>query len=670
MAGFLGGGGQNSTKLGRSKRKFGASALGKDDEDSDGEGHLPHGYAKWSQARQKVYGIVTSEKTDWLLATMILSSVAILILDADMTAKRDEGLTPEEVMAEQIATIFSRTYTCIYAIEIALRVYVFRKDVFRTAMLFDFLIVAADVLLLILDIALGDSPQLSFLRMFRLARLFRFVRVVGMFPELQFLVKGFISSFSAVFWGSILMWIVILMWAIIAVYWIHPVNSALVKRNFGETFEEDDACGRECRAWSSVWWSVITLCQTVVFGDSWGASAIEIIEEQPLTLFVFAGMYATITLGVLNLIVAAIVDSGAQAREEAQEAKKRRQRNEEQKNKERQKNRLLEICKILDDDESGSLSYEELLIGFDRNQEFKNAMKDYNIDRKDLDVLFRVFDEGDTGVLDYQDFFNMIDSAREQASQQVLTFVRFAVMDLRQQVTAGQEMLKSELIQIKELILEAEHSLHERVCHVSGEAPPAKKKPPKATDRRSAVTEPTAPAAPPKANVPTGVSAKAAPKSGKWELLPPPAKTSSVTKTPSRQDSPSKPRALSEHSVSPETNAKEAKEKPAPLQQVLKMNKELLRGMKKLLDAQNVDFLPAMAGRQTSQGSEKPMGRIDSNMFSDGADTTPRTSGSRQRSSSPAIIPPDPAPAPSSWIPSMPSIFPKALPPDERRTAI
>ena len=34
-----------------------------------------------------------------------------------------------------------------------------------------------------------------------------FVRVVGMFPELQFLVKGFISSFSAVFWGSILMWV-------------------------------------------------------------------------------------------------------------------------------------------------------------------------------------------------------------------------------------------------------------------------------------------------------------------------------------------------------------------------------------------------------------------------------------------------------------------------------
>eukprot|EP00913_Durusdinium_trenchii_P018864 g17726.t1 len=66
----------------------------------------------------------------------------------------------------------------------------------------------ADVAMVVVDFTLGDSfASVSFLRMFRLARLFRFVRVVGMFPELQFLVKGFISSFSAVFWGSILMWI-------------------------------------------------------------------------------------------------------------------------------------------------------------------------------------------------------------------------------------------------------------------------------------------------------------------------------------------------------------------------------------------------------------------------------------------------------------------------------
>ena len=47
-----------------------------------------------------------------------------------------------------------------------------------------------DVVLLIGDLTLGDAPQLSFLRMFRLARLARFVRVVGMFPELQSMAKG------------------------------------------------------------------------------------------------------------------------------------------------------------------------------------------------------------------------------------------------------------------------------------------------------------------------------------------------------------------------------------------------------------------------------------------------------------------------------------------------
>jgi len=439
----FGAGKKESTPASRPRRKFGAAALGAADEDSDdGDGNFhPHGFAKWATARQKIWGIITNEKTDWVLASMILSSVVILIYDADLTAKTN--MTTEEETLQQVTNLITGVYTCVYALEMACRVYVFRTEVFTTAMLFDFLIVAADVLLLVIDLALGFPLNLGFLRIFRLVRVFRFVRVVGMFPELQFLVKGFISSFSAVFWGSILMWIVILMWAIIAVYFVDPTYREIVQ-SLGDSCEDELGVIRNCRAWSSVGDSVITLTQTVVFGDSWGASAIAIIEKNPPLLVIFAGMYATVTLGVLNLIVAAIVDSGAQAREEAQEAKRRRQRNEEQKQKERQKNRLLEICKILDDDESGSLSFDELLVGFERNSEFRNAMKDYNIDRKDLDVLFRVFDEAGTGVLDYQEFFSLIDSAREQASQQVLTFVRFAVMDLRQQVQAGQEMIKSD----------------------------------------------------------------------------------------------------------------------------------------------------------------------------------------------------------------------------------
>mmetsp|Transcript_41139 Transcript_41139/g.65149 ORF Transcript_41139/g.65149 Transcript_41139/m.65149 type:complete len:654 (-) Transcript_41139:167-2128(-) len=593
---------------GGKRRKFGASALGNDvDSDEEGGTLHPHGFAKWPVLRKRIFGILSSAKTDWFLATMILSSVIFLITDADIEAKRLDGLTPEEQTLGNVNSVIFTVYTCVYAIEMTARVYVFRMDVFRTGMLFDFLIVVADVGLLILDMTIGNSPKIGFLRMFRLARLFRFVRVVGMFPELQFLVKGFISSFSAVFWGSILMWAVILMWAIIAVYWIHPTHKMIVSEKV------DDSCepgGPD--AWRGVWYSVITLTQTVVFGDSWGATAIEIIRREPITLFFFAGMYGTITLGVLNLIVAAIVDSGAQAREEALEAKRRKQRAEEMKQKERQKNRLLEICQVLDDDESGSLSFEELLTGFDKNTEFRNAMKDYNINRQELDVLFRVFDETGEGVLDYQEFFNLIDSAREQASQQVLTFVRFAVMEMRKEMEAQHLTLRSELEVIKEMVLSSEQSVHERMCRFFGEAPPPRRQSPGAAKRvpssGSSVGEMT-PLVSPRQG-PAKAAAKPAAKQAASPQTKPPAPPAPVQR----------PGNGSRHPTSDLLPPAPV----APLQQLLKTNRELLKGMKKLLDASNLETDAAQtAGRsmspRVSEGQLDP--QISSRMNSLSPDT-------------------------------------------------
>ncbi|CAE7449691.1 unnamed protein product [Symbiodinium natans] len=247
---MFGGRKKKSESTQHTRRRFGVAALGADDEDSeiDGGNFYPHGFAKWNVVRQKTWRVISSEKTDWILAVMILSSVVILIVDADLTVKSPRS--PEEEILQAIANYITGAYTCVYAAEMTARLYVFRTEVFKTALLFDFLIVAADVLLLIADLVLeGFAFELGFLRVFRLARLFRFVRVVGMFPELQFLIKGFISSFSAVFWGSILMWIVILMWAIVAVYFIQPVNQEIVAATGSEE------CERDCRAWSSVWYS-------------------------------------------------------------------------------------------------------------------------------------------------------------------------------------------------------------------------------------------------------------------------------------------------------------------------------------------------------------------------------------------------------------------------------
>eukprot|EP00439_Symbiodinium_sp_Y106_P031996 s3284_g3.t2 len=166
---------KESTPASRPRRKFGAAALGAADEDSDdGDGNFhPHGFAKWATARQKIWGIITNEKTDWVLASMILSSrsdlsqlpgVVILIYASGRQGffrkfTHCSPTTTEEETLQQVTNLITGVYTCVYALEMACRVYVFRTEVFTTAMLFDFLIVAADVLLLVIDLALGPAAD-------------------------------------------------------------------------------------------------------------------------------------------------------------------------------------------------------------------------------------------------------------------------------------------------------------------------------------------------------------------------------------------------------------------------------------------------------------------------------------------------------------------------------
>ncbi|CAE7662364.1 unnamed protein product, partial [Symbiodinium pilosum] len=56
------------------------------------------------------------------------------------------------------------------------------------------------------------------------------------------------------------------------------------------------------------------LFKTVVAGDSWGEIAVPVIQSHPETAFIFVGSSLTIVFGVLNLIVAVIVDTFAEAR--------------------------------------------------------------------------------------------------------------------------------------------------------------------------------------------------------------------------------------------------------------------------------------------------------------------------------------------------------------------
>ncbi len=59
----------------------------------------------------------------------------------------------------------------------------------------------------------------------------------------------------------------------------------------------------------------LLLFKTVIAGDSWGLIAVPVIQENVWTAVIFTGSLLTLVFGVLNMIVAVVVDTFAEVRE-------------------------------------------------------------------------------------------------------------------------------------------------------------------------------------------------------------------------------------------------------------------------------------------------------------------------------------------------------------------
>merc|ERR1719253_182942 len=164
-------------------------------------------------------------------------------------------------------------------------------------------------------------------------------------------MAAMMGSLRSIFWGAVLLFFFLVVWSIVAVQFIHPLNATLTE----EGYHKD--CERCPRAYASVMESTLTFCQQIVAGDSWGQATIPIIEHYPATAFYFAGVFLSVGMAVLNLILGVVV-SVAQSehdrlKEEMSEAKRVQEMEVH--------SHLLEICKEMDKDSNGELSKEEVL---------------------------------------------------------------------------------------------------------------------------------------------------------------------------------------------------------------------------------------------------------------------------------------------------------------------
>jgi len=395
-------------------------------EDADGN-------IMWSRNRIRVATIMRAQKFEMFMGAIIIGNVALIISEVDLSAKChpeydcDDCDCPYDPSKESWMVATNWALLIAYSIEATCRLYAERWEYFTSRWnCLDLFVVFSGW---ISEAGQSFLPSVAFLRIFRIARLSRAFRIVLSVRELYMLITGLGSSARAIFFGMLLLFFMLALWAILLVEFVHPINAAIP---YG------DDCERCPRGFGSVWASMLTLFQQIVAGDSWGTISVQVIEKRPWTAVLFASVVVTISLGVMNLILAVIVESAAEARE-ADVAHRIEQKKHSQ---DEQKKELTQICVEMDQDKSGTISLDEMLNAWDVSSRFKRVMTMLEVRREEIANIFHMLEKNSDGEVDYTAFVNQIYQIRSNDVRTTVALIRHSLHELHHELRGGTRRLE------------------------------------------------------------------------------------------------------------------------------------------------------------------------------------------------------------------------------------
>eukprot|EP00931_Biecheleriopsis_adriatica_P032483 TRINITY_DN18955_c0_g1_i2.p1 TRINITY_DN18955_c0_g1~~TRINITY_DN18955_c0_g1_i2.p1 ORF type:complete len:720 (+),score=167.68 TRINITY_DN18955_c0_g1_i2:52-2211(+) len=261
----------------------------------------------------------------------------------------------------------------------------------------DFIILLAGYLELFvttLGLATTELGMLRMLRVIRIIRIMRIVRKSPMLKELRKLMTMFTSCIKTLAWSFLFLFLVMTIWSMAAVELIHPVIKSMAED--GE-FSDCIDCSSSM---SSVMRANLYAFKTIISGDSWGQVAVPVIEKNWLTAIIFCGSLLSIVFGVLNLVVAVVVDTAAEQRQKDVTYLAMDMDHEQQMDLKS----LTKIFKKIDEDGSGELELEELIKGAQTVPEFQSRLRVMDIDQTDLTQLFHMLDADGGGSISPEEF--------------------------------------------------------------------------------------------------------------------------------------------------------------------------------------------------------------------------------------------------------------------------
>eukprot|EP00930_Biecheleria_cincta_P042043 TRINITY_DN28913_c0_g1_i2.p1 TRINITY_DN28913_c0_g1~~TRINITY_DN28913_c0_g1_i2.p1 ORF type:complete len:612 (-),score=116.69 TRINITY_DN28913_c0_g1_i2:497-2332(-) len=372
--------------------------------------------------RAQLMRVINSWYFESVVGVLISFNVVLTWYETDLNAHA--GGVPGWLRAMNLLLLV------LYASEVFLRLVTLQGSFFAGCAnwdTFDLLLVLTDILFMLLKAILPGMDDNAGIRALRICRSLRMVKAIRIWPplrELYIMMHGLLGAFKAMVWSFVMLFLILTLFGIIAVETINPIVQSIATEG---GFPDCDRCHR---AFASVWSSMLTFFQQVVAGDSWGLITIPVMEREPWTQPFFIAVVVTIQFGILNLILVAIVDQAHQSSQDDAIFQARTRQEEFEKTRKE----MLHLCKVIDSDSSGTISLDELMVGYESNPELANSMRFLDVKKDDMKILFDVLDQDSDGAVEYEEFVEQLFNMQNQDTGVVLSFIRSYVQDVRKQL--------------------------------------------------------------------------------------------------------------------------------------------------------------------------------------------------------------------------------------------
>eukprot|EP00931_Biecheleriopsis_adriatica_P032535 TRINITY_DN18982_c0_g1_i1.p1 TRINITY_DN18982_c0_g1~~TRINITY_DN18982_c0_g1_i1.p1 ORF type:complete len:623 (-),score=132.90 TRINITY_DN18982_c0_g1_i1:156-2024(-) len=286
---------------------------------------------------------------------------------------------------------FDVAFFVIYLIELLLRFGTYGPQSLRSHWVkFDLFLVVSSATDFILK-AFADSDELKKLMLVRMLRLFRLARAVRLMVQFQTLwklVQGLYGCLNTLLWTFLLVTVLQYVFAVTGMETIQvmpelplddPYNIAVMD-NFHDVLD-----------------CMLFQLQTFSF-DSAGSVYRPLAKQQPLTIVYFVVTFLLMSIALMNLVTAVMVNSSMDQAAEDKDAMKAWQQAEKAKELESLKQMFLE----LDEDGSGELSMDEIDSAPEDAQDCLKTIAATD----NLQALFEMLDYDGGGTLGVEEFCN------------------------------------------------------------------------------------------------------------------------------------------------------------------------------------------------------------------------------------------------------------------------